>query len=196
MDPKDIPEELKRVGKKQADLARFMPLDPSSLTKLIKGERSMKVPELRRLEEFFSAANGGEPVERLASRRAEAQARIPLFGVPHGDDGAVLFTSGREADWISPPIVAPANVELVAVRVPGDQMEPRMFQGEIVVAQVRMPPARDRDCVVEFTDGTAIVRTFKGLRDGRVHLELYHPASNIHVDATKVRALHAVLARL
>ena len=50
MEPKDIPGALDAIGKTRADLARFLKLDPSSLTKTINGRRRLLAVELSRIE--------------------------------------------------------------------------------------------------------------------------------------------------
>ena len=42
------------------------------------------------------------------------------------------------------------------MRVIGSSMEPRLFQGELVIAQLHLAPVRDRDCLVELNDGSAL----------------------------------------
>ena len=172
MEPKDIPGALEAIGKTRAELARFMNLDPSSLSKTIKGHRRLLASELSRIEEFF--ANHGE-VERLSERRSGSPTRIPVYGYAKpGDPDAVLFDAGKIIEWIEPPALRPAG-DLVAIRVLGDAMEPRLFAGELVVAQLGVPPARGRDCFVELLDGSGLVKGYAGLSMGHVLLRHWNP---------------------
>jgi len=83
----------------------------------------------------------------------------------------------------------------IAIRVAGDSMEPRLFAGETLIVGLDVPPVRDRDCVIEFRDGSGIVKQYKGQRDGIVFLHQYNPEQEVRVDASTVKAIHAVLYR-
>lgn len=203
MEPKDIPPALDAVGKKQADLGRFIPLDPQRLSKSVHGKRRFTVQEMRRVEEFFEAAKSPGGIERLSAHRSAGATRIPVYGLAapapeeHGfSEPSIAFDASRIVDWITTPASHAVAGDLVAMRMPGIEMEPRIFQGELVVAQLNMPAERDRDCMVELMNGSALLRTFKGIRDGRVHFEIWNPHKQQHISATKVRAIHAVLFRL
>ena len=107
----------------------------------------------------------------------------------------MLFDAGKIIEWIEPPALRPA-ADLVAIRVLGDTMEPRLFAGELVVAQLGVPPARDRDCFVELLDGSGLVKSYRGLKMGHVLLGQFNPDDEVRLEATKVRALHAVIWRM
>lgn len=201
MDVSDLPDRLRRAGLNQAALSRFIPLDPSSLTKTISGKRQLKAHELLRIEEFF-ATNGGADaqdaasVTSMASRRKSPQARICVFGYrlsPASD--RVSLDQAHVIDWIDPPPTWNGAGDLIGIRVPGDDMEPRLFAGEMVIAQLGLPPTRDRDCVIEFADGTAVVKTYKGQKDGQVFAHQFQPDQQVAIPATQVKAIHAVIWR-
>lgn len=199
MDVADLPERLRRAGLNQAALARFIPLDPSSLTKTIKGERQLKANELLRIEEFFATNGEGDreaSITPMAPRRKAPQARISIFGYrPTGASDRVSLDPAHVVDWIDPPPTWNGAGDLIGIRVPGDDMEPRLFAGEMVIAQLGLPPTRDRDCIIEFTDGTATVKTYRGQKDGQVFAHQFQPDQQVALAATKVKAIHAVIWR-
>lgn len=198
MDLSDIPGRLQRAGRTQAELARYLHLDPSSLTKTIKGVRRLKADELIRMEEFFSGEmpQGDAMVETLAARRPQGPRRIPVFGyAAAGGEELIAFNSSQVVDWIDPPPLWNGAGDLIAVRVIGDSMEPRLFSGEMVVAQVGLPPQRDRDCVIEFQDGSGLLKTYRGQKDGRVFAHQWNPDKELSVDGSSVKAIHAVIWR-
>lgn len=197
MELHDIPDRLRAAGKNQADLARFLRLDPSSLTKTIKGERRLKADELLRMEEFFGVEHGelGQ-VEQLGARRANGPRRIPVFGyVAAGGEERIAFNSGQIADWIDAPPLWTGTGDLIAVRVLGDSMEPRLFAGELVIAQIGLPPQRERDCIIEFNNGCALLKTYRGQKQGRVFAHQWNPEKEISFDGSSVKAIHAVIWR-
>jgi len=85
--------------------------------------------------------------------------------------------------------------DLLAVRIPGPQMEPRLFAGEVVIAQRDLPPTKGADCLVEFHDGSVLVKTYVGERNGALICSQYNPAQEVSFDRAAVRAVHAVTWR-
>ena len=195
VDPSDLPDRLARAGRKQSDLARHLRLDPSSLTKTIKGQRQLKAHELLAIEEFFDGSGDGA-VESLSARRGAKPRRIPIYGyAAAGGEEVVAFGAGQVIDYVEPPPLWNGVGDLVAIRVIGDSMEPRLFQGEMVIAQLDLPPLRGSDCVIEMNDGTALVKTYRGTSEWTVTAHQYNPDKDIKVDRERVKGLHSVVWR-
>lgn len=197
MDPSEIPDRLRRAGKSQSDLARWLNLDPSSLTKTIKGLRRLKADELFKIEAFFDQApepSRGVGEGAPARWRAPTTRRIPIYGyaAAGGDGERVALATGQVIDWIELPPLWQGSGEFFGVRVLGDSMEPRYHAGEIAVARAGLPPRRDADVIAEFNNDTALLKTYKGARDGRVFLQQWNPEKSLDFDASSVRALHSV----
>lgn len=195
MDLEDLPLRLKKAGRTQAELARYLGLDPSSLTKTIKGERRLKADELVKIGEFFGeeAEMSFHSVEEF--RRRSPARRIPVFGyIAPGQPDRIIFSVARAIDFVDPPEFWNGAGELVGVRVPGAEMAPRLFPGETVFAQLGLPPVEGKDCVLEFSDGTAVVRTFLRLKDGHAFVRKWDDDKEIPLPATGL-ALHAVVWR-
>ncbi len=197
VDPKDIPARLQRDGRSQSELARFLHLDPSSLSKTIKGSRRLKADELLKIEDFFGGRSGeGAEVETLSVRRQVGPRRIPVYGyAAAGGDDVLAFNSGQVIDFIEPPPLWNGAGDLVAIRVLGDSMEPRLFEGETVIAQINLPPTKGSDCIIEMIDGTAVVKTYRGLTAGSVEATQWNPGKSLRFDRNRVKALHAVIWR-
>lgn len=199
LDVKMIPHLLRETGKKQADLARHLQLDPSSLIKTIKGKRQLKAQEMVKIEEFFAAAKGAplsdnSPIDtRSLSSRSKRQVRV--FGYQSRDlGGRVAMGDGDIVEWVDAPPYWNGLGELVAVRIFGSAMAPRLFEGEIVYAQTNLPPAAGRDVLIEFPDGTGLVRTYTHQRDGAVFCRTWTPDEEVRFLATDVK-LHAIIWR-
>ncbi len=197
MNPGDLPSRLKRAGRSQAELARHLRLDPSSLTKTIKGQRVLKADEMMAIEAFFESApsDPNAPID-LASRRRSGQRRIPVYGyAAAGGDDRIAYADGRVIEWIDPPPLWSGAGDLIAVRVVGVSMEPRLFEGEMVVAQLALPPARNRDCLIEMQDGSALVKTYATQKDGFVFCHQWNPDKEVRLKTDDVKALHAIIWR-
>lgn len=195
----EIPGRLESLGRSQADLARKIGLDPSSLSKTLKGRRQLKADELLKIEAYFGEQvdRGSGEVESLAARRGGAPRRIPVYGyAAAGGSERVAINPGQVIDWVDPPPLWNGAGDLMVVRVIGDSMEPRYFAGESVFVHVGLPPGRGQDCLVEFNDGSALIKSFRGQRDGQVFVWQYNPPkgeeNEMRFDGASVKALHAV----
>ena len=192
--PADIPERLKLAGRSQADLARHLGLDPSSLTKTIRGTRQLKADELIEMETFFSGM--AEEGARFVSARRAPRAKVPVYGyAAAGGEERIAVNEGRVIDWIDPPPFWSGAGELLAVKVIGVSMEPRLFQGEMVIAQRNLSPTREQDCLVELCDGSGLIKTYVGQRDPSIVCRQYNPAKELQIAKAEVRSLHAIIWR-
>lgn len=198
MEISEIPSRLRALKRSQADLAKHLNLDPSSLTKTLKGERRLKADELLKIEQYFGEAlDRGATVETLSTRRPTAPRRIPVYGyAAAGGEERIAINAGQVIDWVDAPPLWNGLGDLIVVRVIGDSMEPRYFAGEAVVVHVGLPPGRGQDCLIEFHDGSAVIKNYRGQRDGVVFAWQYNPPrdqdNELRFDGASVKAIHAV----
>lgn len=193
MELSDIPARLRLMRRSQADLARHLDLDPSSLTKTIKGARRVQPAEVIEIEKFFGEKLTLGVTAPVTPRRRAAPSRIPVYGYAAASDGdRIAYTDSQVIDWLEPPPFWKGGEDLIYVRLIGDSMEPRYFSGEIVPVRLNLPPAKGNDCLIEFSDDTALVKTYQGMRDGRLFAEQYNERRLLDFDATSVRAVHTV----
>ena len=99
-------------------------------------------------------------------------------------------------DWVDLPMGLSLRGEYFVVKVIGASMEPRLFEGEMILIQRNVPPIRDRDVLIEFNDGTGIVKTYRGQKSGRVFAHQYNPDDDISYDAASVKNIMNVFCRL
>lgn len=194
MEMKDIRSRLRLIGRSQADLARHLDLDPSSLTKTIDGQRRVQAMEIAKIEEFFGEKLAlDEPGPRLGLRRPAAVRKIPVYGyAAAGGDERVAFADDRVLEYREPPPFWSGAGDLIYVRIIGESMEPRYFSGEVVPVRYGVPPAKNEDCLVEFADNSVLIKTFGGQRGTTILARQYNPATELKLEATKIRAIHAV----
>jgi phage repressor protein C with HTH and peptisase S24 domain len=185
MKPEEIRARLKASGRSAAQLGRHLGKKRDSMSRLLSGDRRMTAEELQGIREFFEADNDVAPQYET----------IDVYGyAAAGGTDRVAMGDGRAIDRIEIP-AGLVRGPTIGIRVVGDSMEPRLFSGETVIVGMNVPPGRDRDCVVELMDGTAMVKTYRGSRDGWVFLHQYNPDEEVKVGSDKVRAIHAVLYR-
>jgi phage repressor protein C with HTH and peptisase S24 domain len=180
----EIAERLAAEGRTKAALARHLGRSVHSIGRLTASARELPASEAQQVENFFNGAAPETPMTR-----------IPVYGyAAAGGDERVSLAANDVLDELELP-VGLIRGEAFGVRVAGDSMEPRLFSGETVIVARKMAPARYGDCVVELRDGTALVKQYRGQRDGKVYLAQFNPPLEFHVEGASVRAVHAVVLR-
>jgi len=186
MKPPEIRARLQQAGQTQLALARAIGKSKDSVSRLLKGQRNLDFDEAQQIRAFFGDVDQGA---------GSATQQVPVFGVPTpgGPDRFSL-----SADQAMERIELPNGLtrgETIAVRLPSDDMAPRLFSGEIVIVARGIPPARNGDCLVELKDGSGLIKQFVGQKEGLVFLRHFNPDEEIRIPALQVRALHAVAYR-
>ena len=181
----DIKKRLLETGRSQTALGRHLNISKDSVNRLVNGKRDIEVEEADKIRAFFADTGGDEP----------AFITIPVYGyAAAGGDDRISVAEDRAIDRIEIP-VGLVRGQPLAIRVAGDSMEPRLFSGETVIVDLNVRPARFGDCVVELKDNTALVKQYRGERDGQLFLFQYNPEKEIRLKATEVKAIHAVKVR-
>lgn len=181
----DVRSRLDRAGRSQSSLARHLNKTVHAVGRLVRSERELTPSEAAQIEAFFGDAAPAAP----------AIERIPVYGyVAGGGLDHIALGSDQVLDYLEVP-AGLTRGNPIALRVAGDSMEPRLFSGETVIVGVGVAPARNGDCVVEYRDGSAVVKQYRGQRDGKVFLYQYNPEREFPVEASSVKAVHAVLFR-
>lgn len=184
MKPPEIRARLKRTGRTQQALARSIGKSKDSVSRLLKGERSLDVEEAQQIRDFFGDDDA-----------ADATGQVPVYGMPiPGDPDRFSLSADQVLDRIELP-AGMTRGETIAVRMPSEVMAPRLFSGEIVIVARGVPAAIHGDCLVELKDGAGMVRHYVGQKEGHVFLRQFNPDREIRIEATKVRALHLVAYR-
>jgi phage repressor protein C with HTH and peptisase S24 domain len=182
----DLRARLAKSGKKQIALATHMGRSVHAMSRLVNSERELTPSEIALVETFFN--DNAPPSE-------PPTVRVPVYGyAAAGGDDRVALGSSEILDHIELPSGL-VRGEVIAIRVVGDSMEPRLFSGETVIVSLNVAPARYGDCVVELKNGTGIVKQYRGRRDGHVFLHQYNPEREVRLAEQEVRAIHAVQFR-
>jgi SOS-response transcriptional repressor LexA len=161
-----------------------------------KGELS--VLQARTARDFFKAAEDDTAPPPFMAPSSSGAIKLPVYGYAAGSDGDLIaMNEGQVLEWYELPhglLLGPG--EFFIIRPIGSSMEPRIFAGDPVVCRRNYPPARDKDVVIEFTDGAGVIKTYQGQRAGRVFAKQWNEEKTLDYDASKVRALHAVAFKL
>ncbi len=150
--------------------------------------KGLKVDEAAAIEQVLLEFEG-----RTAPRPTTL---IPLLGYAAAGGGdRIAWALDRPLDWVEAPPIRDSDVEVVAIRVAGDSMEPRLFSGEMIYVGLNLAPARGGDCVIEFRDETALVKSYYGRKDQMIFAHQYNPEEQLKFPESSVKGLHAVLWR-
>lgn len=185
MKPPEIRKRLDDTGRTQAALARHLGKSKDSISRLMTGQRGIDADEAEEIKRFFGDDVQPAPTTQL----------IPVYGYAAAGGGdRVSIASDQVLDRIEVP-AGLTRGDTIAIRVAGDSMEPRLYSGELVIVGLGVPPTRNGDCVIEMKDGTALVKQYRGQRDGVVFLHQLNPEDEIRVPMIQIKGMHAVVYR-
>lgn len=198
-----VKAKLEEMGRgAQAELGRRLKMDPAQLNRTLKSNGEPKVSQNQVIERFFDEASSTEGLAITSERQtfaAPAGRQTPVYGyaaASDGPDGRIAFNSGDVLEWIELPAGMQPPGDVFVARAIGSSMYPRIFDGEMLVVRRAVPPRRDKEAIFEFKDGTAVVKTYKGARDGRLFGQQYNPEKLLDWPADEIKAVHDVWAKL
>jgi phage repressor protein C with HTH and peptisase S24 domain len=222
MDGRWFHQALERVNATQADLARQLRLAPSAVSRMMKGERQMKLLEAVQIADFLGASQ-----EEVLRHAGEATAPPPPGTMPRGRGRPPSSASGTSSS--SPAALArgsdqipirsaargggdqemfledgpigytprPANLGGVrsayAIYMVGDSMEPRYEPGWLLHVNPFKPPTRGRDVVVYKADNSVLIKQFVGWESDTLVLHQLNPTDTLRVPRAEVRECHLVV---
>ena len=184
------PEMQERGAKNR--LAKHLKMDPSYLGRKLGRRQPLTVPEAEAVRAFL---NGDESSDTPAPRGR----RVPIYGYAAmgsaGEDAGetIAMGTGDILDWTELPAGLDPRGDCFVIHPIGSSMEPRIFEGEPLLVLVRQPPLRNGDALIEFNDGTGVVKSYRGTRNGRVWAHQFNPDEGRSYDASGVKALHRVV---
>lgn len=181
MKPPEIRARLKSTGRSQRALGLAIGKSKDSVSRLLTGQRMMDIDEAAAITSFFGEDGAHAP----------RSVRLDVYGyAAAGSDDRFSIATDQVLDEIEVPaglVRGPA----FGVRVAGGSMHPRLFDGEIVIAERGVPPTRNKEVVVEMRDGTGLVKEYRGQKDGYLFLFQYNPEKEVRVPLTQVRVMHS-----
>ena len=205
---------LKMIGKRQVELAHETGLDPSAVSKLIKGERRLATDEISGiaralqvtdeilLRAFHADDNEVDQFADLPQQASRLVVDSKTTLLPHlipirsgscvgaGDD--IVLADGPVGYTTRPPSLTGVK-DAYALYAVDDAMSPRYEVGWLLFVNPFKPPRAGRDVVVEKSDGTALIRQFMGRAGGKVVLQSINPASKaIELAEREIRHIHVI----
>lgn len=175
--------------------ARGTPLDPSALTRLLSGQRRMRLEEARQLADLLGCSLT-EVLEHAGIESPAGPGALPLVGSVAGD-GAVRATWDRPTTQrIAAPPDAPPDAVALACRTSGGELD--HLDGATLVCRRPAPPSADaigRAVVALLADGSAVYGILRRSTQRGRHSVLVGPglAGARRLDDVDVEAVAPVL---
>jgi phage repressor protein C with HTH and peptisase S24 domain len=207
-------QALERAGHTQADLARHLGLPPSAVSRMLRGERNMKLLEAVQTAQFLGVSqdevlrHAGEepttPLPETTGRRGRPPRSASTYGMPRQDTMPIRSAGrggGEQRMFLEDGPIGytprPSNLagvrDAYAIYMVGDSMEPRYLAGWLLHVNPFKPPTRGRDVVVYKTDQAVLIKTFVGWNDSALVLHQLNPDETLRVPREEVVECHLVV---
>jgi len=215
MDAQWFQQALERAGASQADLARHLRLAPSAISRMLKGERQMKILEAVQTAQFLNSSqeevllHAGAEAPPMVRTEPPRRGRPPKSGLPPGAppraEPIPIRSAGRgggeqEMFLEDGPIgytARPNNLVGVrgayAIYMVGDSMEPRYQQGWLLHVNPFKPPTRGRDVVVYKQDKAVLIKQFVRWDSDALALRQLNPEREIRIPRGEVGECHLIV---
>jgi phage repressor protein C with HTH and peptisase S24 domain len=212
MDKQWLEEQFTKTGRSQSDLARHLKVLPSVVNKMVRGRRQIKAVEAERIREFFNAP--ADNSIRYAIKDVRSADRtltmsdihswandVPVYGNALGGSsgGDIILLNGDTGLRVRRPPRLDGRVDILALYVQGDSMEPRYFSGELIYLEKARPPQIGDFVVVECKPGPdgeqpAYLKQLVGRSGSKLKLRQFNPDKILEFDANKVLQVIRVMS--
>jgi phage repressor protein C with HTH and peptisase S24 domain len=215
MDAQWFQQALDRAGASQADLARHLRLAPSAISRMLKGERQMKILEAVQVAQFLGVSqdevlrhagdNAPTPTRTEPPRRgrppragivpaAPPRAEpIPIRSAARGGGDQEMFLEDGPIGYTARPNNLVGVRGAYAIYMVGDSMEPRYEQGWLLHVNPFKPPTRGRDVVVYKEDKAVLIKQFVRWDNDALVLRQLNPERELRIPRAEVGECHLVV---
>jgi phage repressor protein C with HTH and peptisase S24 domain len=215
MDALWFQQALERAGASQADLARQLRLAPSAVSRMLKGERQMKLLEAVQIAAFLGVpqeevlrhagaaapvpprsepARRGRPPRALAAPAAPSRGEpIPIRSAGRGGGEQEMFLEDGPIGYTPRPSNLGGVRGAYAIYMVGDSMEPRYEQGWLLHVNPFKPPTRGRDVVVYKKGQAVLIKQFVRWEADALLLRQLNPPAELRIPREEVLECHLVV---
>ena len=213
-------QTLERAGMSQADLARHLGLAPSAISRMLKGERQMKLLEVVQIAAFLgisqdevlrhagtgteaaapagaAVAQGGRrgrpPRATLAPSVTPRAEPIPIRSAARGGGDQEMFLEDGPIGYTPRPANLVGVRGAYAIYMVGDSMEPRYAQGWLLHVNPFKPPIRGRDVVVYKTGQAVLIKQFVRWDGDALVLHQLNPPEDLRIPRDGILECHLVV---
>jgi len=195
---KDILEEDSRLTQK--GLAQCLGLNPAAVNRMLHGMRQIKANEIPVIENYLGVKldiSGASVGDNMNAIRAVAS--IMRDKMPNSSENTKLIpVYNGNWDVIDEIVPHPLQSNMgggFAFYVQSDNMDPRFFYGELVYAQRGRPPEKNRDCLVEFADGSRKVFLLLDTEGDLLKLKQFNPEKVVETKISEVKSVIAIVGK-
>ena len=214
MDSNWFQETLAKASTSQAELARHLGLAPSAVSRMIKGDRQMKLQEavevaaflgvsqeevLRRAGDPSTVPPSTEPGRRGRPPRAapafglNRQDPLPIRSAARGGNDQEMFLGDGPIGYTPRPANLSGVRDAYAIYMIGDSMEPRYIQGWLLHVNPFKPPTRGRDVVVYKKDQAVLIKQFVNWSDDTLVLRQFNPDATLRIARAEIAECHLIV---
>ena len=203
MDVDWIKSELRKSGRTQTGLAKAMGVDPSAVTRILKGDRKIRLDEVPKIEAFLR----GEPPTPL-NEAVKAPGEFPEATEQGGSLPILASAQNGLAGGI---VLSRTTIERRAMPEPlkgveggfgfymiGNSMDPRFKHGELILVHPAKPAAPGDYVVVTLNPDEAgqsrtLVKELVAQTSGGLNLRQLNPCDSIHIAAEDVLSVQLIV---
>lgn len=215
MDAMWFQQALDRAGASQADLARHLRLAPSAISRMLKGERQMKLTEAVQVAAFLGVSQeevlrhagdntpppprtepprrGRPPRSGIAPSGPPRAEPIPIRSAGRGGGEQQMFLEDGPIGYTQRPSNLVGVRGAYAIYMVGDSMEPRYQQGWLLHVNPFKPPTRGRDVVVYKGDKAVLIKQFLRWEGDALVLRQLNPEQELRIPRAEVAECHLVV---
>jgi phage repressor protein C with HTH and peptisase S24 domain len=213
-------QALERINATQADLARHLRLAPSAVSRMMKGERQMKLLEAVHIADFLGVSqeevlrHAGEATvppppgemprgrgrppstgtsQASASAVVRAPDQIPIRSAGRGGSDQEMFLEDGPIGYTPRPASLAGVRSAYAIYMVGDSMEPRYEPGWLLHINPFKPPTRGRDVVVYKEGQAVLIKQFVGWEGDTLVLRQLNPSDTLRIPRNEVRECHLIV---
>lgn len=200
MDSATIKRLLKETRHSQRELAAHLDVDPAAITRLLRGERRLRLDEAPKVAAFFGLSQTSQALPGPTPQiRGEVDLRpapgsndpdhaprdLPVYGSAQGGpDGMAI--DYQPIEYMRRPQALEGVLDAFAFYVVGESMSPRFRHGERLLVHPRRPVRAGEDVLLilkdpERPDANAMVKTYLGRRGDVVLVEQYNPPKRFEI---------------
>jgi phage repressor protein C with HTH and peptisase S24 domain len=200
MDAATIKRRLAETGRSQRELAEALGLDPSAVTRLLKGQRRLRLEEAEKADAFFGDAPTANVIARPGGGDGDpdqAARTLPVYASAQGGpDGMVI--DAEPIEMMRRPQFLEGVRDAFAFYVVGDSMEPRFRHGERLLVHPRRPPRAGEDVLIILkaapdAEFNAMVKTLVAQAGQTIRVAQYNPPREFEIDRATVAGLHLIV---
>jgi phage repressor protein C with HTH and peptisase S24 domain len=188
-----IRARLERTGKPQKVIGDIIGRDAGVVSRIMSGARKLTIEEWDKIRSHFEGDAGpaAEP-----ERTSDEDLRMPIYGSARGGLDGDFIDTLNPIGWRPVPYWMLGVQSPAAIRISGESMEPRYFNGELLWADPSKPVRRKDFVLLEFKDGRGLIKRYLGPKGDAIEVEQLNPAKRLFIPKDELRRVVRIAGTL